>query len=231
MSDEENAALVIKTGIEQMFVPLHQLLDKLLGPAATEVGLTLGDSVKVWRFKRQVRLLEEVKRLIEHSGKDIKPIATRLFFPVLEAASIEDDDDIQTRWAALLANEATRVGSVHPSFIDILRQLAPDDARLLDQIYDKCERNNNRKVRPTGSVVHDWEMGNILKSHEGSLENLVRLALIQADYEMEDRQMGILAGHTFNPPAQLKSWYELADFAVRFVSACRAPSSEAEPGQ
>jgi hypothetical protein len=87
MSDEENAAIVIKTGIEQMFVPLHQLLDRLLGPAANEVGLTLGDSAKVWRFKRQIRLLREVKRLIEHTSKDIKPIATRLFFPVLEAAS------------------------------------------------------------------------------------------------------------------------------------------------
>jgi hypothetical protein len=138
MSDEENAAVVIKTGVEQLFVPLHQLLDKLLGPAATEVGLGLGDSVKVWRLKRQVRLLQEVKRLLDQSGKDINPIATRLFFPVLEAASIEDDDEMQTRWAALLANEATGVGSVHPSFIELLRQLAPTDARLLDRLVDWC---------------------------------------------------------------------------------------------
>src|SRR4051812_10152986 len=119
-----------------MFVPLHQLLDRLLVPAATDVGLAIGDSVKVWRFKRQLRLLQEVKRLIEHSGADIKPIATRLFFPVLEAASIEGDDEMQTRWAALLANEATNVGYVHPSFIDVLRQLAPQDAGLLDKLCD-----------------------------------------------------------------------------------------------
>ncbi len=82
MTDEENAALAIKTGVEQLFIPLHQLLDKLLGPAATEVGLSLGDSVKVWRFKRQVRLLQEVQRLVEKTNKEIGPIATRLFFPV-----------------------------------------------------------------------------------------------------------------------------------------------------
>lgn len=57
MSDEENAALVIKAGIEQMFAPLQRLLDQLLGPAATEVGLTLSDSLKVWRLKRQLRLV------------------------------------------------------------------------------------------------------------------------------------------------------------------------------
>jgi hypothetical protein len=50
----------------------------------------------VWRFKRQLRLLQEVKRLVEGSGQEVTPIATRLFFPVLEAASIEDDDEMQT---------------------------------------------------------------------------------------------------------------------------------------
>ena len=226
MTDEENAALVVKTGIEQLFVPLHQLLEKLLGPAATELGLSLGDSTKVWRFKRQIRLLQEVERLVEQTGKDIKPIATRLFFPVLEAASIEDDDEMQTRWAALLANEATSVGSVHPSFIDILRQMAPDDARLLDKLCDRCELKQNRRIRPTGDISNDMEMAKLIKHSEESFDNLVRLGLIQADYDMDDREprIRIAGGHAFTA-AELKSWYELSEFAVRFVRACREPSS------
>lgn len=71
--------------------------------------------------------------MLDAASSEIKPIAPRLFFPVLEAASIEDNDEMQTRWAALLANEATSVGSVHPSFLEILRQLALEDARLLDK--------------------------------------------------------------------------------------------------
>jgi hypothetical protein len=115
---------------------------------------------------------------------------------------------------------------VHPSFIDILRQLAPDDARLLDNLCDACERNKSRKVRPTGNIYHDHEMESILKSHEDSLENLVRLGLIQADYEMDNRDRGvrIAGGHAFIEPGYLKGWYELSDFAVRFVRACRAPT-------
>jgi len=31
MADEENAALAIQTGIEQMLLPLQKLVDKLLG--------------------------------------------------------------------------------------------------------------------------------------------------------------------------------------------------------
>jgi hypothetical protein len=81
MTDEENAALVIKTGIEQLFAPVQDLLGRLIGPAADEVGKGLADSAKVWRLKRQLRLLQEVKRMIDQSGRDIKPIATRLFVP------------------------------------------------------------------------------------------------------------------------------------------------------
>jgi hypothetical protein len=220
MTDEDDAALVIKTGIEQMFVPLHQLLDKLLGPAAAEVGLSLGDSVKVWRLKRQVRLLQEVKRLLEHTGKDIKPIATRLFFPILDAASIEDDDEMQTRWAALLANEATEIGLVHPSYIDILRQLAPSDTRLLDKVCDWCEQHKTHRITTGYSVPlseSDLEMDTILKSHGNSLENLVRLGLIKSEYEMTDPSF-------FRDVSDLESWYELSQFALRFVHACRAPA-------
>ncbi|HTT23320.1 MAG TPA: Abi-alpha family protein [Candidatus Sulfotelmatobacter sp.] len=228
MSDEENAALVIKTGVEQMFAPLQRLIDQLLGDAASEVGLTLGDSVRVWRFKRQLRLLQEVKRLIEQSGKDIKPIATRLFFPVLEAASIEDDDEMQTRWAALLANEATSVGSMHPSYIDILKQLAPDDARLLDKLCDWCEIHNTPRlttvyVKPTRDS--DREMDTLLASHGDALENLVRLGLIQTAHAMKQRGFRFVGeSMTSIPvPSDVDSWYELSHFATRFVRACRAP--------
>jgi hypothetical protein len=216
MTDEENAALIIKTGVEQLFVPLHQLLDKLLGPAATEVGLGLGDSVKVWRFKRQVRLLQEVKRLVEQTDKEIRPIATRLFFPILEAASIEDDDEMQTRWAALLANEATSGGSVHPSFIDILKQLTPVDARLLADLCDWCEQKKTLKLI-LGNFLTNPELRKLFDANHESLDNLVRLGLLQTDYEMREQP------YELGRPAQLESWYELSDFTVRFVQACRGP--------
>lgn len=225
MSDEE---LLIKASIEQMAAPLQRLLDQMLGPAATEVGLTLRDFVKVWRVKRQFDLLQEVKRLIDESGKDVKPIATRLFFPVLEAASVEQDDEMQTRWAALIANEATIVGSVHPSYINILKQLAPDDARLLDKICDWCRRHKIRKLTADNETrERDRDMMGILKSSGDSLDNLVRLGLIQSGYGLDgsSQKLSALQRALSGRDAYLDSWYVLSDFAVRFVRACRAPRS------
>jgi len=227
MSDEENAALVLKTGVEQVFAPLHRLLDQLLGPAATE-GLSLGDSVKLWRLKRQTRLLQEVKRIVEECDGEIKTVATRLFFPILDNASIEDDDEMQTRWAALLANEALNSGSVHPSFIEILKQMSPADATMLDRLFDFCEIH--------GNPIQWWSFGPVYDD-EGEKEavgNLVRLGLIELDYDLEK-------GHTslklFGPNAQLLSEptlrekNRLSDVAVRFVKACRAPRVESKASE
>jgi hypothetical protein len=203
MTDEKNAALVIKTGIEQLFAPVQDLLGRLIGPAADEVGKGLADSAKVWRLKRQLRLLQEVKRMIDQSGRDIKPIATRLFFPILQAASVEDDDDMQSRWAALLANEATNARSVHPSFIEILWQLAPDDARLLDKLYDYCQSEGTRTARPWVDLISHAERQRRMaagENPEDAFDSLARLGLIQPDYGVVDdhKMLKIVGGTSTN---------------------------------
>lgn len=230
MSDDDSASL-IKAGIEQLMRPIQELLDKLLGPAATAVGDSLGDSAKVWRFKRQLRLLNEVKRMIEDSDRDIKPVATRLFFPVLQAASIEDDDDMQSRWAALIANEAVDVGSVHPSFIEILRQLAPQDARLLDMIYDywvSPKRDSGKNIyRPwiydvtwAGNVYWD-EHEEERRAAEDAFDSLLRLGLVQQEYKLINRYDTGSNVQAYD--LKLKEEYGLSEVSVRFVAACRAP--------
>lgn len=228
MSDEENAALVIKTGVEQLLVPLHKLLDQLLGPAATAVGLSFGDQAEVWRVKRKLRFLKEIKRLLDEADSDIKPIATKLFFPVYEAASIEDDDDMQTRWAALIANEATKIGSVHPSFIEILRQMSPDDARLLDRLYDRCITMLTRAVTPWAESITQAEMEQRVQAGENPyipFKNLVRLGLIETVYTIDSKKVQIHStqGRSSKFDGKLEHHNELADIAYLFVQACRAP--------
>jgi len=225
MTDEDNAALVVKEGMKQLFAPYHELINKLLGPAASEVGLSWGDSMKVWRLNRQLRLLGEVQRMLDSASGQIKPIATRVFFPVLEAASIEDDDEMQTRWAALLANEATDVGSVHPSFIEIMKQLAPGDARLLDKIFDWCESKHTRTI--------EWWLvyprSERQQREDEALENLVRLGLVVTDYNLigGDQHLKLvgMSPQIVSTP-KLKEDSQLSDLAVRFVQACRVPKSK-----
>ena len=61
MADEDK---LVKAVVEAALRPFADLLDKLAGPAAKELGLALKDHVRVFRFKRQLRLFERVKEIL-----------------------------------------------------------------------------------------------------------------------------------------------------------------------
>ena len=125
--------------------PLGDLLRKLAGPLADEVGESLGVWARHYRFRLSVKMWQKTQTMVGQSGLDPHAVSPRLFLPIVEKASVEDDEDLHSRWAALLAN-ASVSDLVHPSFIEILGQLSPRDAQLLDRIYDLCETNENRQA-------------------------------------------------------------------------------------
>ena len=47
---------------------LADLIHKLAGPAAEELGETLRDSLKVYRIKRQLRLMQRVEEMVKTAG-------------------------------------------------------------------------------------------------------------------------------------------------------------------
>ena len=56
MSEEYDLA---KAGFDSALAPMIGLIEKIAGPASEEIGLTLRDSVRVFRLKRQVRLFQK----------------------------------------------------------------------------------------------------------------------------------------------------------------------------
>jgi hypothetical protein len=122
--------------IEKLMDPVSELVKKLAGPAAEEVGLSLQDSVRVWRAKRQYRLFEKMNGFIADAGFEPKPIALKTLLPALDYASVEDDEELHTAWAALLANAADprNAGGYWPSFPAILKEITPREAKFLNAL-------------------------------------------------------------------------------------------------
>lgn len=54
--------------------------------------------------------------------------------PLLPLASVQSDDDLQARWAALLEHTATD-GSALPSFGQTLSELSAEEAKFLDRLF------------------------------------------------------------------------------------------------
>ena len=67
------------------------------------------DKLKYRRWESQVKLLQKAEQMRVDAGMHGKPIPLplKLAVPLLEGASIEDDDSLLDRWAALLVNSTS----------------------------------------------------------------------------------------------------------------------------
>jgi hypothetical protein len=229
--DEE----IVKYGSKAL-ADITEIGKKLAGPLAEEIGLTLGDKAREYRLRNAVKIFGRVKNMLAEAG--IKPVAIppRLFLSAIEAASVEDDETLQAKWAALLTNAADpeRRIPVLPSFVEVLQELTPDEARLLEQVYDS--------VRDPAFPVNTIYGAKIIDSFSDLTLMLVgrskRIDVTEAEQEyrllvIDDLiRLGIIWRRDTPPIATSMSRdqflgattnFFLTPFGYAFLSACRAP--------
>jgi len=136
MTDDEKQ--ILKVGADAAIKPFSNLIEKLFGGCAEELGGMWQDALQVRRFNRRLKLYKRTMEMIEKAGFEPRQIPDKIWVPVLQAASLEDDEALQDRWAALLANAANpiRDALIHPCFSDILSQLTGPEAVLLEAMAD-----------------------------------------------------------------------------------------------
>ena len=76
---------------------------------------------------------------LRQSQAPVPPVAQ---LPAPPSTSLEENEDLHTMWAALLANAASpdNTVEVRPGFISVLRQMSPDEAALLNWMVSFQER-------------------------------------------------------------------------------------------
>ena len=177
--------------------------------------------------------------MTEAAHVELKPVAPNLIFPILDAASLADDE-LQKSWAALLTNAATTdfTTEVLPSFPDILRQLTPDEVRFLDTVeyevgQDEATRRERIKMKvpglglPGDPYVSCRVRKNTLASvSRVMLGNLQRLGLLtpyrEKDYDETERAVSL------NPPTtstSVRSAEHSCVLAVHLNKCCRSDPS------
>jgi len=113
-------------------VPFTNIIKRMLGPAADEVGAMLQDRVRQYRYELQLKGVEKAAKMAEEAGFIPNAVPPKILFPLLEGMSMEEDETLHDMWSALLANASSSMaGAVRPGFIATLKQLAPDEAAVL----------------------------------------------------------------------------------------------------
>ncbi|WP_433969872.1 Abi-alpha family protein [Tunturiibacter gelidiferens] len=180
----DGAGEIIKSGA---MANLTDLLKTFAGPALEEVGAILADNAKVYRLKNLLRTTEKAKQILQDAGLHPNSVPARLLLPILDTCSVEDNDDLQERWAGLLASASQETDSLSPSFIETLKQLTPKEAIHFDHIFTEAS-NLFANGFLTRSLVSDDPVPPTAFSEDspkGARETYERLGLIRRDYEVK----------------------------------------------
>jgi hypothetical protein len=119
-------------------IPFTGVVKRMLGPAADELAERWRDSVRLYRFGRQLECLKKAERMALEAGFTPQAVPIKLLFPLLEGASLEEDENLHDMWAALLSNAASpdNGNKVRPGFLATLTQMAPDEAAILNWMVE-----------------------------------------------------------------------------------------------
>jgi len=109
----------------------------LLAPITRELGLAFGDLGSIVRFYSHRNLLRIFEKWAKsESGRTIGAKDFEKITPLLLLAATVSDDELQTRWAALLESAVADTEGFLPSFGRTLSELTAEEARYLDRLWN-----------------------------------------------------------------------------------------------
>lgn len=149
------------------------------------------DRLRYMRWERKIRLMKRAEQIAAQHGlaAPTRAVPLKLAVPLLEAASMEDNDALQDAWATLLINAADETSGVtlQRAYIDILESLTPLDAVILSKVYSVPISESRHVGVVTESLpeaaraARESEYGALKEPAEDvklSLANLVRLGCL-----------------------------------------------------
>ena len=222
----QETAKTARTGIEAT-----QALGKFVSrittePLETVMGI-LNDKLQFMRWERKLRLAERGREILHQRGIQgpLRPIPYKLALPIVEHASLEDNDELQDLWANLLASavDPRFEGLIRAAYIDIIRQLEVIDVHVLNVVYESYEQwREERLMLLEGKVAGDnyysprlhpvdkadirERLGMSSSVYENSIDNLIRVRCVGTYFYH--------SGRVF-----------ITSFGVNFVETCTRPTS------
>ncbi|MDP1710138.1 MAG: Abi-alpha family protein [bacterium] len=184
--------------IEKGLELAKDFLGKLISPTIEEVGLLISDNVKFLRFKNQVRILLKAKSYVEKHNISLKEIPIKILVPLLDKASLEDDELLQDKWAKMLVNMVDSENNLQNQiFPYTLSQISIEEYNALKELLQKEllhreEKKQLASLREADKFLMNVETkklnkqinkieqdGFILMLEEFECANLVRLGLVR----------------------------------------------------
>ena len=199
-----------------------EFLGKVLNVPATELGEVFGDRVKYWRARQAIRLTLRIRDVLAQSGvEEPCTIPANVLIPSLEAGSLETDEGMRERWAALLANAADpeSTAPVTPAFHRVLSEMTPFEVQVLDWMYEKGFQSDSLEqftstadLEAVKSRFPEASLDNL--TFKVIVSNLCRLGVSEPKHYTQTRVGGSASVQKYDS-------IKLTPFGAEFVHACR----------
>lgn len=243
---------------------LGQVYGDLAKPSVIAVGTALGTVFEFsTSFLLPIKLLNEkfklnfTKRLDEYRGKleqipkekqcEVHP---QIGTPIIEKLSYTTNDEIADLFTTLLANASNidMVNTAHPSFVNMVERMSPDEARILKYLKGRSEIQyctfNGDDIKGEGYQTLDDHVTllsdnvNLMfpKNTKAYLANFVSMGIIidmssvrkvdKTVYNKIRERWGLkqkesqLVPNNFKSISVTESFFKITDFGRLFISAC-----------
>ena len=149
---------ITKTLVEKGIDKVCDAISRVFGPAADELGSYFQEKVASLRNKNSGAVLEKAERNQEEIGLPKQELPLKLTTSMINEFSWEDDEYMQERWAALIANATTEGEDTtnYLSFTEILGKLSPQQVKCLDTIYKITLLKKAKKYRNLPSYLSSY---------------------------------------------------------------------------
>jgi len=209
---------------------LGQFVSRVIGePLDNAVGI-VGDKLKYMRWERQLRLMDRCNEMLAQrriEGKT-RSVAPKFAIPVIENASMEEDDELQDLWARLLTSslDPSFSGELRNAFIDILKQLETTDVYLLSLLHSSYvlhvkKFGESSPASPSGVGFDSKELrehlGLDVVVYENCADNLMRVRCVASQVIKTD------SFRVGNESMTIDKGYDalcITSLGLAFVEAC-----------
>lgn len=196
----------LSKGVTKTFETVPELYHDAIQPAAQETGKIIAriprainaafSGLDRWILNKEYNI-EETKKLLAQKLDNIDPEKIVEPEPYVAVPAIQgisyamNSDELRNLYANLLAKSmiSDTKDTVHPSFVEIIKQMSPIDARIFQLIMDTRLRpiiSLNKKLASGGALpiqsYCSWINNFSIKQCTASIDNLLRLGLIEIPY-------------------------------------------------
>lgn len=242
---------VSSSTVNKLIDVAKDFLDTIVKPGATQVGLLIGEKIQSYRIMNQVNILIKVKEYVEKRGISISAIPLKILVPLLDHASLEEEEDLQDLWAKMLTNMLDSEENFQKHiFPYILSQISIEDYNSLIELYDD-ERDywnkfNMLKTRSDNAILDAHERNERYKIKQeveeieqngfymSEADNIQRLGLIRQlppPIIIPEVETTILGRSHFSIEAKYEPdeyGYRLTDLGYSFIQVCKFKEQESE---